>query len=183
MGFGTARAGRPVQDRFRHQPHHAARASRAAERQHHGLATGLQRRHDRAGRQRQRTAADLQPHLHRHALRYRPQARAAHPGRYQQWRDRRRRHRQHRLCERGAPPARFCRHADVGVCTKADVAGPDRARGARMGDRADREGDAPAHRGRRQFTGAQPVAQGPADSGRWPGRQHRGDRRHGASGR
>ncbi len=41
--------------------------------------------------------------------------------------------------ERGAPPARFRRHADVGVCAQADVAGPDRARGARMGDRADRE--------------------------------------------
>ena len=42
---------------------------------------------------------------------------------------------------------------------------------------------APAHRGRRQFAGAQPVAQGPADSGRRSGRQHRRLRRDGASGR
>ncbi len=98
-------------------------------------------------------------------LRHRPQARAADAGRYQQWRDRRRRYRQRRLFRRGAPTAGFCGNADVGVRAEADVADPDRARSARMGDRADRTRHAPAHRGRRQFAGAQSVAQGAADSG------------------
>ena len=47
----TARAGRPVQDRFRRQPDHAARPSRAAQWNHHRLAGRLERRHHRAGRQ------------------------------------------------------------------------------------------------------------------------------------
>ena len=38
MGFGAARAGRSLQDHFRREPRHAARPSRAAERQHHRLA-------------------------------------------------------------------------------------------------------------------------------------------------
>ena len=33
----------------------------------------------------------------------------------------------------------FCRDADVGLRAEADVAGPDRAGSARMGDRADRD--------------------------------------------
>ena len=132
---------------------------------HHRLAGRLFRRHHRARRHRRRTAADLQPHRDRDALRHRQEARAADAGRYQQWRDRRRRNRQHRLFRRGASAARFCRHADVGLRPEADVADPDRAGGARMGDRADRARHAPAHRGRRQFAGAQSVAQGPADPG------------------
>ena len=53
------------------EPHHAARASRAAERQRSELAARPLRRHDRAARHRRRNAADLQPHRRAHALRYR----------------------------------------------------------------------------------------------------------------
>ena len=61
--------------------------------------------------------------------------------------------------------AGFRGNADVGVGAEADVADPDRSRSARMGDRADRTRLAAAHRGRRQFAGSKPVAEGPADSG------------------
>ena len=91
----------------------------------------------------------------------------ADPGQYQQWRDRRRRHRLHRLLRRAAADAGLCRHADVGVGAEADVADPDRAGSARMGDRADREGIDPEHRHRGQFAGQEPVAARSADPGRW----------------
>ncbi len=127
MGFRPPRAGCSLQDHFRRQPRHAACPSRAAERQYHGLAGGPERRHHRAGRQRQRTAADLQPHRDRHAVRHRQEARAADPGRYQQWRDRHRRHRQHRLFRGSAAATRLCGNADVGFRLEADLADPDRA--------------------------------------------------------
>ncbi len=64
-----------------------------------------------------------------------------------------------------APDAGFCGNADVGVRAQADVADPDRAGGARMGDRADRTRLASAHRGGRQLAGSQPFAARPADPG------------------
>ena len=56
-----------------------------------------------------------------------------------------------------------CRDADVGVQPEADLADPDRAGSARMGDRADRARHGSAHRGRRQHAGEEPAAQGTAD--------------------
>ena len=64
------------------------------------------------------TAADLQPHRDRHALRHRKAPRAADPGQHQQRRNRHRRNRQSGLCRRAAPDARICGNADVGVALK-----------------------------------------------------------------
>ncbi len=156
MGFRAARVAGALQDYFRAKQDHAARPYRAAQRQRGRLAVGLERRHHPAGRDRQRTAADLQPRRHRHALRHRQAARAADAGRLQQRRHRRRRNRQYRLFGRTASDTRFCRDAHVGIRAEADMAHPDRSRSARMGDRPGRTRLGSAHRGRRQFAGPKP---------------------------
>ncbi len=179
VGFEPAGTGRSVQDPLGREPPDASGPSRAAQRHHQRLAARLQRRLDPAGRHRQRAAAGLQPHRDRLPLRHRPQAHAADAGRYQQWRDRRRRHRRHRLFGRAAADAGLCGNADVGLRAQADVADARRSRVARMGDRADRARHAPAHRDRRQFADEEPPAQGPAHSRRRPVGQHRRERRRG----